>query len=73
MKYGVTYIVRNETTIGSGIRGQRRRQEREYIRLDLQEGSRADDREANSQIFRQDAENEGLDTVEGSVSTETEK
>jgi hypothetical protein len=43
------------------------------IRLDLQEGSRTGDREANSQIFRHYSRTEGLDIMEGSVPSETKK
>jgi hypothetical protein len=46
---------------------------REEIRRDLQEGSRTGDNEANSRIFRQDAESERQDIAEGSAPSETEK
>jgi hypothetical protein len=46
---------------------------REDIRRDLQEGSRTGDHKAISRIFGQDAENEGLEIVEGSAPSETEK
>jgi hypothetical protein len=48
-------------------------EERDDIQRDLRENVRAGDREANCHVFRQDAENEGLDIVEGSAPSETEK
>jgi hypothetical protein len=45
----------------------------EDIRCDLKEGFRAGDHKANGQIFCQVAESEGLDIVEGSAPSETEK
>jgi hypothetical protein len=46
-------------------------EQREDIQQDLWENHGAGDREANSRIFRQDSENEGLDMVEGLAPSKT--